>query len=84
MIWLRSTHQTRLQKKEPDFALVVVKQWLVVSGKVQQFGGSCAAVIGHYVIDPWLLLDAGVAHELIRPQDYASDSVVLTFSLMTQ
>ena len=39
--------------------------------------GSCAAVIGHYVIDPWLLFEAGVAHELIRPQDYASDSVVL-------
>ena len=47
------------------------------NGRYQQFGGSCAAVIGHYVIDPWLLLDAGVAHELVRPQDYASDSVVL-------
>jgi len=47
------------------------------NGHYQQFGGSCAAVIGHYVIDPWLLFEAGVAHELIRPQDYASDSVVL-------
>jgi hypothetical protein len=47
-------------------------------GHYQQFGGSCAAVIGHYVINLWLLLEAGVVHELIRPQDYSYYSVVLS------
>ena len=36
------------------------------SGRYQQFGGSCAAVIGHYVIDHWILLDAGIAREVAR------------------
>lgn len=45
--------------------------------RFQLVGGSCAACIGNYVVDPFLLQEAGVAKELYRPQDYASDAVVL-------
>jgi hypothetical protein len=41
------------------------------------FGGSWATVMGHYVLDPWILKLAGVSQELWRVQDYASDLLVL-------
>ena len=43
----------------------------------QMIGGSCAACLGQYVVDMGLLFMSGVAQELYRPQDYASDAVVL-------
>ena len=47
------------------------------SCQFQMFGGSCAAIIGHKVVDLFLLQQAGVAKELYHLQDYASDAVVL-------
>ena len=40
-------------------------------------GASCAAIMGSYVLDPWLLDMDGVSNELWRIQDYASDLLVL-------
>ena len=40
-------------------------------------GGSCAAVIGLYCFDPWILNMAGVEKELIQLEVFASDAVVL-------
>ena len=51
------------------------------NARYQLFGGSCAACIGHYVIDLFLLLDLRVTKELYWPQDYASDVVFLQLFL---
>ena len=45
--------------------------------RYQLVGGSCAAAIGFYCFDPWLLKMSGVAKELIWVEDFASDAVVL-------
>ena len=39
--------------------------------------GACAALIGFFCFDPWLLKMSGVTKELIRVEDFASDDVVL-------
>ena len=49
----------------------------VKNSRYQLIGGSSAATIGSFVFDPWLLKEAGVAKELIRVEDYASDVCVL-------
>ena len=45
--------------------------------RYQIIGVSCAAIMGSYVLDPWLLNMDGVSNELWRIQDYASDLLVL-------
>jgi len=47
------------------------------NNRYQILGGSSAASIGQYIFDPHLLVQAGVASELIRINDYASDALVL-------
>ncbi|KAL7427142.1 hypothetical protein ACHAXM_000726 [Skeletonema potamos] len=47
------------------------------NNRYQILGGSSAASIGNYVFDPNLLVQAGVATELYRINDYASDAIVL-------
>ena len=40
-------------------------------------GRLCAAIIGFFCFNPWLLKMSGVTKELIRVEDFASDPVVL-------
>ena len=46
----------------------------------QMIGGSCAACFGHYFVDLGLLFLSGVAKELYRPQDYASDALLFIYA----
>jgi hypothetical protein len=43
----------------------------------QVIGGSCVLVLGYYIIDPQMLVLCGVAKEIWRPTDWASDLLVL-------
>lgn len=43
----------------------------------QAVTGSSPSSFGSYMLDPWLLKQAGVARELYAVQDWASDTVVL-------
>ena len=45
--------------------------------RYQGIGGSCVVIMGDHVLDPALLPLAGVAQELWRVKDWASDLVVL-------
>lgn len=45
--------------------------------RYQGIGGSCVVIMGNHVLDPALLPLAGVAEELWRVKDWASDLVVL-------
>ena len=48
--------------------------------RYQGIGGSCVVTMGNHVLDPALLPLAGVAQELWRVKDWASDLVALRFS----
>jgi hypothetical protein len=45
--------------------------------RYQVIGGSCVLVLGNYIIDPQMLVLCGVAKEIWRPTDWASDLLVL-------
>ena len=46
--------------------------------RYQFISGSCIAVLGIHVVDPHLFVLAGIAKDIWRVKDWASDSVVLT------
>ena len=45
--------------------------------------GVCSSSIGDYVIDPFLLVKAIVAKDLVRINDYASDALPLRLASCT-
>ena len=40
-------------------------------------GGSCSSIIGFFCFDPWLIRISDASKDIIRVEDFASDSVVL-------
>ena len=52
----------------------------VKNSRYQIIGGSCSAIMGFYVFDPWLLKISGFTRKIWRIQDYASDMLVLSLA----
>jgi hypothetical protein len=76
MDWNRKSTLEYLQGKSNQLSFPDTNH-NVKNCRYQMIGGSCAAVLGMFCFDPWSLKIAGVAQELIRIDDFASDAVVL-------
>ena len=72
--WNLSVTRSYLDAKENYISLPDTNH-NVKNSRYQLIGGSSAASIGSYVFDPWMLKDAGIAQELWRVDDFASDAL---------
>ena len=77
--WKFSTTISSLKDKYNQLSFPDTK-YSIKRGRYKMLGGACAAAIGIYWFDPWILRYLGASKEIIRVEYYASDSVVLRFS----